>query len=137
MESDIDVSHTACDAPKKGLDIAAPGSPTLSVEIIVTSAVSVHVFVDGTMVVEGAERVKRHAAEGELSTPSERVPDLVDGKGKEPTATALEGAECTAYYTLEDDSVLPSEMLPEIVNGKLGKSKEVAHTDCGLSLIKI
>ena len=95
----------------------------------VTSAVSVHVFIDGMMAVEGAERVICFAAEGGLCTSSERVPDFVDGKGKETTATIVEGAGRTTY-----DFALPSEMVPEIVEGKLEKGKEVAPTDCGTAL---
>ena len=100
----------------------------------VTSAVSVPVFFNGTMAVEGAERVKCFATEGDLCASSGRVPDLVDGKGKETTATAVEGAGHTSYYTLEDDFALPSEMAPEIVEGKLEKGEEVAPTDCGTAL---
>ena len=59
MESDLCVSDTACDTPNKELDIAAHDElPTLSAEIPVHSAVSVPVYVDGTMTVEGAERVQ-------------------------------------------------------------------------------
>ena len=123
MESDICVSHTACDTPKKALNNAAHELPILSAGKNLTSAASVPVFVDGTMAVEGAERVKCYAAEGDLSTSSERVLDLADGKGKETTATAVEGAGRTTYYTLEGDFALPSEMVPEIVEGKLDKGK--------------
>ena len=92
MESDVRDSHTACDTPKKGLDIAAHELPTLSAEKNVTSAVSLPVFVDGTMAVDGVERDKWHTAEGDSSTSSERVPDLVGGEGKETTTTAVERA---------------------------------------------
>ena len=134
MESDICVSHTACDTPKKALNNAAHELPILSAGKNLTSAASVPVFVDGTMAVEGAERVKCYAAEGDLSTSSERVLDLADGKGKETTATAVEGAGRTTYYTLEGDFALPSEMVLEIVEGKLEKGKEVVPTDCGTAL---
>lgn len=43
METDILVSHTVCDTPNKGLDIAACELPLSTAEIIVTSAVSVPV----------------------------------------------------------------------------------------------
>ena len=82
------------------------------------------------MSVEGAKRVKWHTAEGDLSALSERMPDLVDGKGRETTATAAEGVGRTTYYTLEDDFALPSEIVSEIVEGKLEKGKEVEPTDC-------
>ena len=79
-------------------------------------------------------RDRWHTAEGDLSALSERMPDLVDGKGRETTATAAEGVGRTTYYTLEDDFALPSEMAPEIVEGKLEKGEEVAPTDCGTAL---
>ena len=44
IESDIRVSHTACETPMKGLDIAAHVLPTLHVGKNVTSAVSVPFF---------------------------------------------------------------------------------------------
>ena len=134
MDFDIRVSHTAFDTPKKGLDIAARELPMLSDEKNVTSAVPVPAFVDGTMAVEGDERVKCFGAEGDLCTSSERVPELVDGREKETTATAVDGAGRTTYFTLEDDFALLWEMVPEIVEGKLEKGKEVEPTDCGTAL---
>lgn len=73
--------------------------------------------------IEGVGRVKCYATEDGLSTSSERVLDLVDGKGKQATPNAVEEAERATCYTLESDSDTLSEMVHELVEGKPEKGK--------------
>ena len=55
IETDTLVSHAGCATPNKELDIAASELPLSTAGKNLTSAGSVHVLVEGTMAVEGAE----------------------------------------------------------------------------------
>ena len=131
MEPDIPVSHTACHTPNKGLHIAASEVPLSTVEIIVASAVSLPVLIEGTMVVEGVKRVIRYAVKIDLSTSSERVSDFVHGK-KDATHAVQEAQRATCY-TLEGDSATLSEVGHGLVEVELEKGKEVAP-GCGTAV---
>ena len=73
------------------------------------------------MAVKGAERVQCHAAEGGLSTSSEMVPDLVDGKIIDAMSNAVQEPERATCYIREGNFASPSEMVPEIVESMLEK----------------